>query len=307
MCFDWRQWWRILCLVLTTCLLAFFIIVIVRFKTQQSIPPPLLAEMKRKAEPFDRFRLLGVSVIRLGDDGRKRLSATAEKILHRNRVGKFFSYYNLKEIDISNLRVELSLKTQPHEGKTGLLGEAFQEINALPASMSGFSPTLAEGKGEQDEGESEVISRALIDRLSLTINVQKQEKIALSAEKALINLHGVTFSGFFSFTAADGKRLTASRAIWVRDSEKISVADGYVLQGKKTTRKGVDAVFLLARNGRLVKSREQSAAMNILGSDWIDDTEARLKSFFLKEMIRQLPSLRVLFPAAAISSSFSAP
>ena len=287
--------WRSLIIVLFTALIALPVVLVIRVKREQLAASASLEEKLREEGPFDRFRLRAVSLVNRDGNDQKRFSAKADKIIHRNRTTRFFSYANLKELYVSGLQIEFYPRTQVAEGRSGLLSSSFTEISNLSRSLVGVPSALSEDSLENLDPETAFLTRVVIEQLAVTMNPQEGAKVAFSADKVLINLRGVTFQSAFSLTSSDGMCLTAPQAMWLRNAEKIYVPDGYVLQAKGINETGKAAVFILESDGKLTKSSEQLPE-GISSADWLDGIEARFTSLILGETIRHLPALGSIFP-----------
>lgn len=293
---QWLQaCWRYLYVALLLCVIAFPAVLVGQFKRQQALPDPLLEELRRDKESFDRFRLQGVTLISSTPDNHRRFTATAEKIVHSNRKARFFAYHNLTELSVSGLRVELYPRPQLEQNATGLLSASFAEISNLCRSLAGPLTTFSEDMLENLDTETELVTRVLIERLAVTVHLQDKTKLTLAAKKALVNLRGVTFQGHFSLISTDGVHFTAPLAIWIQGTEKLYAPYGYSLRSKGAVEKGTEAVFHLERDGTLVKVREESIE-GISGADWLDEAEEGINNVILGEVGRSVPALRLFFP-----------
>jgi hypothetical protein len=284
-----------LSIVLFAAFIALPIVLVVKVQRERLAVSVFLEEQLREEGSFDRFRFRAASLVSRDGNNQKRFSAKAGTIIHRNRTARFFSYANLKELYISDLQMEFYPRTQVVEGRAGLLSSSFAEISNLSRSLVGVPSTFSEDALENLDPKMDLLTRVVIEQLAVTMNPQEGVKVTFSADKALINLRGVTFQGSFSLTASDGTCLTAPQALWLKNAEKIYVPDGYVLQAKGIDITGTAAAFILAADGKLTKSSEQFPA-GISSADWLDGMEERFTHLIFGEIIQQLPTLRSLFP-----------
>jgi hypothetical protein len=284
-----------LSIVLFAAFIALPIVLVVKVQRERLAVSVFLEEQLREEGSFDRFRFRAASLVSRDGNNQKRFSAKAGTIIHRNRTARFFSYANLKELYISDLQMEFYPRTQVVEGRAGLLSSSFAEISDLSRSLVGVPSTFSEDALENLDPKMDLLTRVVIEQLAVTMNPQEGVKVTFSADKALINLRGVTFQGSFSLTASDGTCLTAPQALWLKNAEKIYVPDGYVLQAKGIDITGTAAAFILAADGKLTKSSEQFPA-GISSADWLDGMEERFTHLIFGEIIQQLPTLRSLFP-----------
>ena len=282
-------------IVLFAAFIALPVVLVIRVQKEQSAASAFLQERLREEGPFDRFRFRAVSLVNRDGNNQKRFSAKAGTIVHRNRTARFFSYANLKELYISDLQLEFYPRTQVAEGRAGLLTSSFAEISDLSRSLAGVPATFSEDALENLGPQMELLTRAVIEQLVVTLNPREGVQVIFSADRALINWRGVTFQGSFSLTASDGTCLTAPQAIWLKDTEKIYVPDGYVLQTKEVDTTGTAAAFILESDGKLTKSSEQFPA-GISSADWLDGMEERFTHLIFAEIIQHLPTLGSLFP-----------
>ena len=272
-----------------------------KLNMEEPISRPLLGkDFEDAAAPFDRFRFLkGVSLVSF-DGNHERLSMKADKVIHRNRISSFLpvTFYNLKEIYTSNLRIDSYPGEQLLQGKPNLLNLLFKHISDGLSPMMRF-PSLSKDDLNNLNAESDILTRAVIERLFLTVNLRKEAKVTISSDMALINLRGVTFQGHFSLISSDGKNLTAPMAIWLKNSEGIYFPDGYLLRANRINQRGTKAIFIIDRNGKLLKSNRQPL-QNISGLDWIDEAEVTFQNILLKAIIRHIPSLGRIFPESSL-------
>jgi hypothetical protein len=316
-----RKNWKVPYAALLICIVALPFILVVKSKMERSAASQLLEwtiENEPGEGPFDHFRLTGVSLVRRDDAQRKLFSVEAEKIIHRNRRARFFLYYNLKEIYISNLKVGFYPRQQPDREKSRLLSRSFEDISDQLLSTLGFPalsenhsgevsekqaevletpgfPSLPENHSKRQETEADILTRVVIEKLSLMINCQEGRQVLLSSEMAFINLRGATFEEYFSLTSTDGKNLSAPTAIWLKDSESIYFPHGYSLQFNGISQEGTEAVFTLDGDGRLSQSDEQFPEQTS-GLDSLDEAELVVDNFFLREAMQYLSSVEGIPP-----------
>ena len=292
-----RKNWKGPYVALLICIVALPLILVIKSKMEQSASSRFLEWMiknENEEEPFDHFRVIGVSLVRRDSDQRKLFSVEAERIIHRNRRARFFLYYNLKEIYISGLKIGFYPRQQPAQEKSQVLNASFENIGGRLLSTLGF-PSLSENHSEHQETNAAILTRVVIEKLSMTINYQEGSRVFLSSEMAFINLRGATFEEYFSLTSTDGKNLSAPTAIWLKDSESIYFPNGYSLQSNGISQEGTEAVFTLDRDGRLSQSDGQLPEQTS-GLDQLDEAELVVENFFLREAMPYLSSLEGIPP-----------
>lgn len=316
-----RKNWKGPYVALLICIVALPLILVVKFKMEQSASSQFLEwtiENENAEEPFDHFRVIGVSLVHRDSDQRKLFSVEAEKIIHRNRRARFFLYYNLKEIYISGLKIgfyprqqpaqeksrvlnasaeekrTVTQDTEPAQEKSQVLNASFENIGGRLLSTLGF-PSLSENHSEHQETNAAILTRVVIEKLSMTINYQEGSRVFLSSEMAFINLRGATFEEHFSLTSTDGKNLSAPTAIWLKDSESLYFPNGYSLQANGINQEGTEAVFTLDRDGSLSQSDGQLPEQTS-GLDQIDEAELVVENFFLRGAMPYLSSLEGVPP-----------
>ena len=140
------------------------------------------------------------------------------------------------------------------------------------------------------DAESDILTRVVIEKLSMTVNLGEGADVIITSETALINVHGISFEGDFSLTSSDNENIAAPTAIWPKDSDSIYFPDGYSLQMNGTSQEGEEAVFRIDPNGKLLQSNGQ-LPQDISSSDWLDEAEAQFNNIIFGEMMSYLPKV----------------
>jgi len=139
--FYFRATWRGLYLVLAISIIVPPFVLMTKSRGEQ---PLLAGGIEDGEDQFDHFRLIETLLASYDGNGKKRLSAEADKIIHRNRFAGLFAYYNLKEIFISGLKVELYPREQLPQDGSDLISSSFKDIGDRFLPIVGVQPISEE-------------------------------------------------------------------------------------------------------------------------------------------------------------------
>lgn len=252
-------------------------------------------------EPFDRFKLSGVTMT-VVDRDHQFLRLGAEKIVHKNRTAGLFTYYNLKEIYISDLGVQV----YPREATPSAVSQPFSSISHRLSSF--FDVTMPENLRSADflsnlDTDASIVTRLLIDGLSLTIHLGNNQQVVIRSQKAVVDQGGVTLAGDFLLTSSDGKKLSGTTAIWVKGLEGLYFPDEYLLKGSGIANlKGSGDVWVIEESGRIRKSTQKLPA-DISHRSKLDETEEAMNNYLTMTVFRLMPGFKKVFSSPAFSQA----
>jgi hypothetical protein len=280
-----------------------------KVQTERRFVKPSLSEdgAESEEEPSYLFKLSGVGTVKF-EDNDKVLSLAADKIVYRNRGSEFFTYQNLRELYISDLKIDLFPRKQeiPEndsgrgaepklQGSPAALSLSFQDLVDRLPSFIGL-PTTEEREQARErlthsDVEDNIFTKVIIEKLFMSIGLQDVGKVLLSSDTAEIEPGQVSFEGDFSLRSSDGKTLTASTAIWTKEPEGLYFPEGFSLSANGKRETGKEAFFIIDREGKLIKNTKQvRVASSPLRK--LDEAEARINVYLMKALFRNMPAFR---------------
>ena len=240
----------------------------------------------------------------------------AEKIVHKNRTAGLFTYYNLKEIYISDLGVQvypreatiplISRAGYSEEGPPSAISQPFSSISHRLPSF--FDVTMPKDLRSADflsnlDTDASIVTRLLIDGLSLTIHLGNNQQVVIRSQKAVVDQGGVTLAGDFLLTSSDGKKLISTTAIWVKGLEGLYFPDEYLLKGSGIANlKGSGDVWVIEKSGRIRKSNQKLPA-DISHRSKLDETEEAMNNYLTMTVFRLMPGFKKVFSSPAFSQA----
>lgn len=128
--------------------------------------------------------------------------------------------------------------------------------------------------------DSDLLTRILVDDLSVNIHLPNRKKISLSGKNARLDVdfENIVLEGPANITASDGEELTASEAVWSKRFNGIYLPKGYKLQGNYLKNQ---AFFILDKESRFSKV---SRVPRINYKDLIEDKEEAFYASLSKKM-----------------------
>jgi hypothetical protein len=184
---------------------------------------------------FDRFRLEGFRHTSY-HLGQKVFSVEAGEIVHRRRRVGPLAVNPLKELVLSDVRIELN--PLPEGSGPG----------AEPSVRSGVENMLLQEK-------LGMVSRVLFHELVLSSSRDGTFRFRVRAREASVDLaaRSVTFPGPFLLESAAGDRLEAEDVQWRDDQETFHVRGAFLLHQANGVTPGRDTYFVVEESGKVVR------------------------------------------------------
>lgn len=197
---------------------------------------------------FDRFFLQGVSWHSY-KGGEPLFLLRADKIGLRNcRLGSLI-FYNLKEIYVPNLRIELYPIT---EGVSHSLEYVMKTMGDALTSMGDRAPSNMTRLSDTD---SEVVARMVTGKVTLVMHLQSGAQVRITADTAKSQgARQIVLKGHFAGVSADAQHLAGPEAIWLSDWEGLYFPKGYALTAQGRTQEGEETFFTISQAGRFIAS-----------------------------------------------------
>lgn len=238
-------------------------------------PKPDVTFNANPREYYDNFWANDISIVKRQDNS-ILFSLSVNKIVHRKRISKLFVYQNLKEIYMSGVKIDTypddnALKAPESKDKNITL--PVDDIGSSFTSLGKPSTPIEEYLAGNADINLDLLSRLLLEDLSINIHLANNKKIFLAAKSARINidLENIVLEGAVKVVASDGKELYASEAVWSKKFNGIYLPNGYTLQNEQRKRK---AFFVLNTKGEFLKVWK---CPNI---EYIDPLEERERVFY---------------------------
>lgn len=281
-----NRWFKIIFIVFPLLIIAIFVsFPILNKKSKSDNSQPVMSLRDKPEEYYDNFRVDRVSLLKR-QDGKILFSLSADKVIHRKRISRLFVYQNLKEIYISGVKVDIYLYNNESSRHKNIVLPV-DDIGGTFASL-GKPPTPIEDylSGNADIN-LDLLTRLLIEDLSINIHLPHDKKVSLSAKYARINidLENMVLEEA-RVIALNGKELAAPQAVWSKRFNGIYFPEGYTLQNEQ--RKG-KTFFVINREGELIKS------LKVPEIEYKDILEDREKVFYA-DLSKKMPAyLRFMF------------
>lgn len=213
-------------------------------------------------------------------------SLRADKIGFRNCAVGGLIFFNLKEVYISNLSVELypTERFSTH-GAADSLKYVMQSMGDTLNSMGGtvFPKTYL-----LSDTDSKCLVRVVIDKITFLTHLSTGLQVRLSADTATLQYpRKIVFKGHFSGISADGTKLCASKAIWLIDWKGLYFPKGYTLENIQKEKK---AFFTVGQAGRFTASECPTIETAMTEFDIIEKT---VNTFLSKIVSRFFPYVSV--------------
>jgi hypothetical protein len=235
---------------------------------------------------YDQFKAEKVFITEQ-QGARTLFTLYADSIIHRKRRAKFFVYQNLKEIHLKNAKIDIYPESNPSSTNRkqalpfDLFKSSFESFGNTPASVQDY---LA---GNSDLN-LDLLSRVLLDELSIDIHLPGSKRFSLCAERARINVdfENIVLEGEVRIVAADGMELRAPQAVWSRKLDGIYLPGRHVLQNRSRDERAFFAMTPEGGLARLAKTPD---------IDYADLLEEKEKIFY-SNISEKMPAYsRVMF------------
>ncbi len=236
-------------------------------------------------EQADDFRVDNISIVRY-EDNRKLFSLSADKVIHRKRISKLFVYQNLKEIYMSGVKIDIYSGNSASNKKH--IAIPVDDIGRSFTSLGKPSTSMEEYLSGNLDIDLDLLTRTLIEDLSINVYISQNKKISFIAKGARINVdfENLILEGPVKIIASDGKELTSSLAVWSGKFNGIYLPEGYMMGDFYLKRK---AFFTLTRKGEFSKI---SVIPKIRYNDVIEEKE----KIFYARLFGKMPAyMRVMF------------
>ena len=227
---------------------------------------------------YDNFRVDKISIMKR-QDNRILFSLSADKVIHRKRISKLFVYQNLKEIYMSGIKIDF----YPYNNisiRHKNIAIPVDDIGSIFTSLGKPSTSIEEYLAGNADIDLDLLSRLLLEDLSINIHLPDNKNIVLTAKSTRINidLENIVLEGHVKVITSDGKELLASQAVWSRKFNGIYLPDGHTLQNEQ--RKG-KAFFAITTKGKFSRVWK---CPNIEYVDLLEEREKDLYAHLSKKM-----------------------
>jgi len=253
---------------------------------QSNLSQPDIAILSNPEGYYDNFKVEKISIVKRKDN-RLFFSLSADKVLHRKRISKFFVYQNLKEIFLSGVQIDFypynmaSLKNKNILIPLDDLGSSFTTLGKPSTPIEDY---LA-GNADID---LDLLSRILLENLSLSVFLSPDKKFSITAKEARINtdLENLALEGPITIADSDGKEMHASEAVWSKKFNGIYLPGWYILNNKQHKGKAFFAINTKGKFSKVLKTPDMECV------DFIEEREKALYACLSKNMP---PYLRLMF------------
>jgi len=245
---------------------------------QSNISQPDITMLDGSGVSYDNFKVENISIARRKDN-RLFFSFSADKVIHRKRISKFFVYHNLKEIELSGIKIDFyPYKKASLKNKNILI--PLDDIGSSFASLGKPSTPMEDYLAGDSDIDLDLLSRILFQNMSLNIFLAPQKKFSITAKLGLINtdFENIVLEGPVTVTDSDNKKLLAARSVWSNKFNGLYLPDGYTLENKGHKGK---TFFAITKNGKFLKIRK---CPNIVYTDFVEEREKVLYAYLSKKM-----------------------
>lgn len=281
------RWFKIIFIVFPLLIIAIFVsFPILNKKSKNDNSRPGMSLRDKPEEYYDNFSVDEVSLLK-HQNGRILFSLSADKVIHRKRISKLFVYQNLKEIYISGVKVDIF----PYNNESSRHKNIVLPVDDIGGSFASFgkpSTPIEDYLSGNADTDLDLLTRLLIESLSISIHLPYDKLIYLTAKGARINidLENIVLEGPVKVIASDGRELNTSEAVWSKKFNGIYLPHGYTLQNGYM---GGKAFFVINREGELVKR------LKVPEIEYKDILEEREKVFYA-DLSKKMPAyMRFMF------------
>lgn len=222
-----------------------------RFSTNRSAVDAQ-THFRKNERSLEAFCLEGVRWHGYKED-RPLFFLRADKIVPRNCRFGYLVFFNLKEIFVSNLRIDIyNREGMASQGGAHPWGQVVRNIGETLTCMGDSVSPKETGLSDTD---STAMVRVNIENVTLVIHIQPESQVSFSSDTATVqDPRKIVFKGNFSIISADGMRLTAPEAVWLCDQNGLYFPKGYESTAPDHSRGKNDGFFSLTDTGLLVSS-----------------------------------------------------
>lgn len=163
---------------------------------------------------------------------------SVKEMYQRKRVSKLFVYENLKELFFRDVVLEVFTG---FEGKPAIpLDDLGGSLKALESSLLPAKDALAEN---MTDVEMSLVSRVVMDSISLKIHLDNDSHVEITADEAVINsLFDMLIMSGNVRMYSKSRVVSATKAIWTSKHNGLFFPEGYSMNGVKQKEK---AFFIL--------------------------------------------------------------
>lgn len=227
---------------------------------------------------FDRFKLTEVEKT-VSRNNRITAALSADQILHRNRQSGSIIFYNLNEIYIVNLSLNLDASGEPP------LQALFSDVPFL--SSLGNELSSLNKKEKRSVGgsiEQDMVTRIVADGFKIKVTFDAGRVATISSDTATLTTQdqNIVFEGDVAVEDSQGRRLSAPQAIWSKRQEGILFSQGYSEQESTQNKEQGIAFFELDHDGTLTKMEKIPAIQ--LHQDLVDQLENLLWAHLFQKL-----------------------
>lgn len=274
-----REWPKVFIFLL----LVFFVITYRSYqdkKPEKNVPGSDIALNLKPEDNYDQFYVDKLTIVRR-EDGKKFFSLSADKVFKRKRISRFFVYQNLKEICISGVKIDIYSYNKNSLTKNNTVVIPVEEIGVSITSMGKPSTPIEEYLAGNSDIDLDLLSRLLLEKLTLNIHISPEKKISINAESAKINidLQNIVFEGDIKVIDSNGIVMYADEGVWSIKHEGMYLPGGYISRNRHCQGK---SFFSINRAGELAQS------LKIPYMEYIDPFEEREKVFYA-EISKKMP------------------
>lgn len=232
-------------------------------------------------DSYDNFHLESFSITRK-DHNKVLFKFAADEIIHRKRRTKVFVYQNLKEINLSKVRIDIY---PPNPEQNIML---FENISSSIASIGKPGISASEYLAGSSDPDLDLLTRLLIEDITINIHLPKNKSLSLLASHAKINadFDNVVLHGEVKLTASDRTFLRSPLAVYSKKHNGIYLPDGYTFKNNYYKKK---AFVKISEKGEILRQTK------IPLIEYTDPIEEKEKIFYAK-ISKNLPlHLRLMF------------
>jgi hypothetical protein len=134
---------------------------------------------------YDNFKVNKISIVKK-EDNRILFSLSADMIIHRKRISKLFVYQNLKEICMSGAMIDIYPYNMRSVNKHKNIAIPIDDIGSSFTSLGKPSTPIEEYLAGNADIDLDLLTRLLLEDLSINIHLPDNKKIVLAARSARI-------------------------------------------------------------------------------------------------------------------------
>jgi hypothetical protein len=253
---------------------------------QRTISQPDITILSNPEGYYDNFKVEKISIVKRMDN-RLFFSFSADRVVHRKRISKFFVYQNLKEILLSGVQIDFYPYNMRHLKNQNTL-IPLDDIGSSFASLGKPSTPIEEYLAGKADIDLDLLSRILFEDLSINIYLPSDKKFSITAKFARVNTYfeNIVLEGPVTIVDSSGKEMHASEAVWSKKFNGIYLPGGYILNNKQHNGK---AFYTIDTKGNFSK------VLKIPDIEYVDFIEEREKVLYAYISKNMPPYLRLMF------------